>query len=176
MLTSDMKRLVLEQKLGFAATVCPDGTPNLSPKGTTTVWDDDHLIFADIHSPGTVRNLELNPSIEINVVDPFVRKGYRFKGVATVHSNDDVYAEALSLLAERGYQTAPNRIAHIVLVEVRKASQLISPAYDAGASEDEVRARWLRHFDALNSGDPTPTPDAPRDRRERANSRGRIDR
>jgi predicted pyridoxine 5'-phosphate oxidase superfamily flavin-nucleotide-binding protein len=176
MLTSDMKRLVLEQKLGFAATVCPDGTPNLSPKGTTTVWDDDHLIFADIHSPGTVRNLKLNPSIEINVVDPFVRKGYRFTGVATVHSNDDVYAEALSLLAERGYQTAPNRIAHIVLVEVRNASQLISPAYDTGASEDEVRARWLRHFDALNSGDPTSTLDAPHDRRGRANSRGRIDR
>jgi len=43
-----MKRVVLEQKLGFAATVCPDGTPNLSPKGTTTVWDDDHLLFADI--------------------------------------------------------------------------------------------------------------------------------
>jgi hypothetical protein len=117
-----------------------------------------------------------NPSIEINVVDPFVRKGYRFKGVATVHSNDDVYAEALSLLAERGYQTAPNRIAHIVLVDVRKASQLISPAYDAGASEDEVRARWLRHFDALNSGDPASTPDAPRNRRGHANSRGRIDR
>jgi hypothetical protein len=38
-----MRRLVLEQKLGLAATVCPDGTPNLSPKGTTTVWDDTHL-------------------------------------------------------------------------------------------------------------------------------------
>ena len=35
-LTEEMKRVVLEQKLGFVATVCPDGTPNLSPKGTTT--------------------------------------------------------------------------------------------------------------------------------------------
>jgi len=25
-----MRRVVLEQRLGFAATVCPDGTPNLS--------------------------------------------------------------------------------------------------------------------------------------------------
>jgi uncharacterized protein len=90
MLTDDMKRLVLEQKLGFAATVCADGTPNLSPKGTATVWDDEHLVFADICSPGTVRNLGLNPSIEINVVDQFTRKGYRFKGVATVHAGDEV--------------------------------------------------------------------------------------
>ena len=39
------------------ATVAPDGTPAGSPKGTTTVWDDNHLVFADIASPGTVRNL-----------------------------------------------------------------------------------------------------------------------
>src|SRR6266581_2563776 len=32
-----MKRLVTEQRLGFVATVCPDGTPNLSPKGTTAI-------------------------------------------------------------------------------------------------------------------------------------------
>ncbi len=43
-LTKDMQRLVREQRLGFAATVCPDGTPNLSPKGTTTVWDDEYYL------------------------------------------------------------------------------------------------------------------------------------
>ena len=73
-LTEDMKRLVSEQRLGFVATVCPDGTPNLSPKGTTAVWDDDHIVFADIRSPATVSNLRRNPSTEINVVDPIVRK------------------------------------------------------------------------------------------------------
>ena len=60
-LTAAMKRMLDEQRLGFVATVCPDGTPNLSPKGTTIAWDDDHLIFADIHSPGTVLNLRTTP-------------------------------------------------------------------------------------------------------------------
>jgi hypothetical protein len=36
-----------------------DGT-NLSPKGRTAVWDDDHLIFANIRSPGTLANLRSN--------------------------------------------------------------------------------------------------------------------
>jgi len=36
-LTADMQRVVREQRLGYVATVCPDGTPSLSPKGTTTV-------------------------------------------------------------------------------------------------------------------------------------------
>jgi len=80
-LTQDMKRVVNEQQLGFIATVCPDGTPNLSPKGTTAVLDDNHLVFADVCSPRTIANLRLNSAVEINVVDPLCRKGYRFKGV-----------------------------------------------------------------------------------------------
>ena len=83
-ITDDMRRLVEEQQLGFVATVCPDGTPNLSPKGTTAVLDDDHLVFADIHSPRTVANLRANPAVEINVVDPLTRKGFRFKGTARI--------------------------------------------------------------------------------------------
>src|SRR5436309_6771055 len=92
-LTDDMKRVVNEQKLGFIATVCPDGTPNLSPKGTTTVWDDDHLVFIDVCSPNTVTNLERNPAIEINVVDSTLRKGYRFKGTATVLDKGALFDE-----------------------------------------------------------------------------------
>jgi uncharacterized protein len=70
-LTDDMKRVVREQRLGFHATVCDDGTPNLSPKGTTAVWDDDHLFFAHIHSAQTVENIRRGSLVEINVVDPF---------------------------------------------------------------------------------------------------------
>ncbi len=83
-LSEDMKRVVYEQRLGYVASVCEDGTPNLSPKGTLIVWDDDHLVFADLASPGTIANLQRNSIVEINVVDPLVRKGYRFKGTATV--------------------------------------------------------------------------------------------
>ena len=73
-LSADMQRVVREQRLGFVATVTPDGRPNLSPKGTTGLWDDERLFFADIASPGTVAN----PHVEINVVDSILRKGFRF--------------------------------------------------------------------------------------------------
>ncbi|MFL5758936.1 MAG: pyridoxamine 5'-phosphate oxidase family protein [Thermomicrobiales bacterium] len=147
MLSEDMQRVVREQKLGFIATVCPDGTPNLSPKGTTTVWDDDHLIFADIHSPGTIENLRHNPTIEINVVDPFVRKGYRFKGTATLLTAGPEFDRALAFYRQRG-TVSPLRT--IVMVEVVRARPLISPAYDRDLSEDEVRAQWMDHYDALH--------------------------
>lgn len=148
-LTEDMKRVVSEQRLGFMATVCPDGTPNLSPKGTTAVYDDDHLIFADLRSPGTVRNLEENPNIEINVIDVLVRKGYRFKGTATVHTDGDVVTRALDIYEELGFGDYRTRIRGIVLVKVERALELTSPAYDLGMTETEVRAAYEERFRAM---------------------------
>ena len=145
-LDDDMRRVVREQSLGFVATVCPDGTPNLSPKGTTAVWDDDHLVFANIRSPGTVANLRQNPNVEVNVVDPFVRRGYRFKGVASILESGALYDQAIAFYRNRGSR---NAIAEIVMIRVETAQPIDSPAYDLGLSEDEVRDRWERHFQAL---------------------------
>ena len=151
-LTDDMKRLVREQKLGFVATVSPDGTPNLSPKGTVTVWDDGHLVFADIRSPNTVRNLRSNPAVEINVVDPVVRKGYRFKGTGRILTEGPLLDEILAFY-EKQLEIARERINAVVLVAVEQARELVSPAYDRGLSEAEVRARWERYWDTLRRGD-----------------------
>jgi predicted pyridoxine 5'-phosphate oxidase superfamily flavin-nucleotide-binding protein len=149
-LTADMQRVVLEQKLGFVATVTPDGRPNVSPKGTTTVLDDEHLMFADVASPGTVANIATNPQVEINVVDPIVRKGYRFRGTATVHTDGHAFARALTVLRERGSTLARERIRSIVVVEVTDAAPLFSPAYDDGATEQALAERWLRHHAELH--------------------------
>jgi hypothetical protein len=145
-LTEDMQRVVREQRLGFVATVCPDGTPNLSPKGTTTVWDDDHLVFADICSPGTIENLRANPVLEINVVGQVVRKGYRFKGRAEILAEGPLLEQILAFYRQRGTSSP---IRHIVLVSVERALPLISPAYDLGATEDEVRRRWQDYWDTF---------------------------
>jgi predicted pyridoxine 5'-phosphate oxidase superfamily flavin-nucleotide-binding protein len=75
-----MKRVVDEQLLAFAATVNPDGTPNLSPKGTIAVLDDDHLMFADLASPQTIENLRRNAGIELNVVESRHSKGISVQG------------------------------------------------------------------------------------------------
>ena len=145
-LSEEMKQLVERQRLGFVATVCPDGTPNLSPKGTVCVLDDDHLIFADIRSPGTVSNLRTNPNVEVNVVDHFVRKGFRFKGTAQVLDAGADFARHVRFFSERGMPDAPRRIRAIVIVHVDQARPLISPGYDLRADEDSMRAYWLNHY------------------------------
>jgi uncharacterized protein len=155
-LTPDMKRVVTEQRLGYIATVCPDHTPNLSPKGTTTVWDDDHLVFADICSPGTVENLRHNPAIEINVVDPVLRKGYRFKGSAVVLEAGSQFEKIMEFYRTT-YKMHPktvDSVRHVILVKVERALPLISPIYDLGVTEDEVAARYAKYYAGVRERKP----------------------
>lgn len=154
-LTDDMKRVVLEQRLAYHATVCPDGTPNLSPKGTTSVFDDDHLFFAEIRSPQTLANLRANPAIEVNVVDVLARRGYRFKGTASIHEGDEVYERALELLRERDYGAYEDRVRAIVLIRVERAEPVTSPAYDAGHTEAELIEQYVAYYAGLHSPAPS---------------------
>ena len=146
-ITEDIKDFINSSKLGFIATVCPDATPNLSPKGTTIAWDDHHLAFADIHSPGTVENLKSNPSIEINIVNVFTRKGFRFKGTGQVLSKGETFDQILSYYRSNGTKHA---IMNIVLVKVERILPLISPAYFTSLSEDDIREFWVQYWNEKN--------------------------
>jgi len=146
-LTADMKALVGDTMLCFAATVNEDGSPNVSPKSSLRVHDDSHLVFANIASPRTVGNLRRDPRIEINCVDIFSRRGYRFSGTASVLSaGEPLYEElARSVKAEHG-DSLP--VHDAVLVAVERAAPLLSPAYDFvdGVTEDALRAAYMRKY------------------------------
>ena len=143
MLTEEMRRMV-DDGLGFVATVNADGTPNLSPKGTLAVWDDDRLVFADIASPNTSANLERNGAVELNVVDPLIRRGYRFAGTADVHRAGANFDAGIEFYERRGTVLARERIRAIVIVLVTSARPVRSPAYALGATEDELRSKYRR--------------------------------
>jgi predicted pyridoxine 5'-phosphate oxidase superfamily flavin-nucleotide-binding protein len=146
-ITEDMRRVIADEQLTFVATVTPEGRPNLSPKGAAAVWDDDHLVFADIRSPGTIRNLAANPAIEVNVVDHTLRKGYRFKGVAEVLAEGPRFDELVAFFRARGSTSAYR---HMVLIKVERAAPLVSPAYDSGRTEADVTAQWEKTWAALS--------------------------
>jgi predicted pyridoxine 5'-phosphate oxidase superfamily flavin-nucleotide-binding protein len=159
-LTADMKRLIDEQRLGFFATICADGSPNLSPKGTIAVWNDSHLAFGNIRSPRTIENLRRDPRVDINVVDPFTRKGYRFKGLATILDSGAPYERAVAFYGARGSKVSAFK--EIVLIEVIEAQFIDSPAYDFGMSEAEIRDRWEKHYQSLGAGQRNlPDPEIP---------------
>ena len=151
-LTEDMKRVVGEQKLGYVASVCADGTPNLSPKGTFLVRDDNHIMFGEMRSPGTVANVASNPAVEVNFVDVFARKGYRFKGAARYVAKDTAEFAELLPAFESEWGDLCRLFNGIAVIKVDRAAPLVSPAYDVGAVEGELRKQWLGYFSTLQEG------------------------
>ena len=146
MITEKIGKFVSQQKLGFVATVSPNGTPNLSPKGTISVLDKNTLVFANIRSPQTIENLEKNPSIEINIVDPFSRRGYRFKGIAKIISDGEEYKKILLSYKQNGIKTT---IKSIVMVNVKQILEVTSPLYDVGYTEEELRIKWKKYYSSF---------------------------
>ncbi len=74
----------LPGKLAWVATSSGDGLPNVTPKGTLKLLDDQHVVFADLFSLKTRKNLEENSRVAVTVVDTGTAKGYQLKGTAEV--------------------------------------------------------------------------------------------
>jgi predicted pyridoxine 5'-phosphate oxidase superfamily flavin-nucleotide-binding protein len=137
LIDNDMRDIVDSAKLGFVATVNPDNSPNLSPKGSVRVYDDDHVAFMDIASPATIANLSANPRIEIAVVDFLRRRGYRFSGTAELHQPGSAVHIWLDqwLLGLNGPGYPANQA---VLVNVERVRPVLSPAYTYGNTDEQA--------------------------------------
>jgi len=142
-ITPEIKHLLNRLKLGYVATVSPDNTPNVSPKGTIIAWGDGHLVFAEIKSPQTMINLEKNPIMEINVVDPIIRKGFRFKGTATILKEGQEFSEIVTYYKESGIKSKINAV---VKMKIENLREITSPLYDLGIKEDEIKAKWKKLY------------------------------
>ena len=148
MLTKKMQKLITQHTLGFVATVNTQGQPNLSPKGTFVIVDQKHLMFSEIRSPNTLRNLQSNPKVEVNFVDPFKRKGVRVKGTARIIEKPDAeFGELFPEFEQWGELT--KLIRRIIMIEISQAKEISSPIYDLGADESEMVSIWSDKYQQM---------------------------
>ncbi len=149
-LTPAMRTLVDRQRMAAIATVRADGTPRVGVYGTLASWDGDTLVFADILARGAAGDLLENPAIEVAVVDPLRRKGWRFRGTARLLLSGPTFERLRAFYRRRGVDT---EVHHMVLIRVHSAEPLVSPVYALGWSEAQVVRRWTtewrRRLDAV---------------------------
>lgn len=149
MLSDALQDFVNEWKLGHIATMGPDG-PNVSPKGTFQALDAARIAFAEIRSPNTMRNLDHDDRVEVNMVDVFSRKGARFRGEADFYPMDNLMAQDLSpRWIDLFGEDLMARSSGFVVIEVTEAKPLTTPAYDVGATEIQLRQDYLARFNAM---------------------------
>ena len=90
-LSEEAKKIIGEISPAQVATVSKDGKPNVSPKGSFRVVDDEHVAFADVRSPRTIANLRENPRVSVIVFDAAHRRGCRIWGKAEILERGDLY-------------------------------------------------------------------------------------
>lgn len=88
-----MKSLI-EKQLAMVATVDHSGNPNIGPKRSMRLYDDETLIFNENTGGQTQENIEANGKIEVAFVDREQLKGYRFVGKAELQKTGPMYEEA----------------------------------------------------------------------------------
>lgn len=150
MINDEMMRLIDEQRFGFIATVNADGGPNVSPKGTFLALDERTIAFAEMRSPATVENIARDMRVEVNVVDVFARKGARFRGSARFVARGEPEFDQLYPRWQEIWGDALGALFNgFVVITVKTAAPLSSPAYDIGADERGLREEWLARHTAI---------------------------
>ena len=85
----------------------------------------------------------------MNFIDPFIRKGYRFTGIAEIVVRGATrFGDLLDPFGENGI--AVSLLRALVKITVTKALPLISPTYDRGVSEPELRSIFPARFRKLH--------------------------
>ncbi|MDR1085384.1 MAG: pyridoxamine 5'-phosphate oxidase family protein [Deltaproteobacteria bacterium] len=116
-------------KVGWVATVGPQGVPNLAPKGTVEVLDGETIVFADFFSLKTRSNLEKNPKVAVAVIEASPPSGFQFKGQAELVSSGDLYdAVAAKIKAAVPQLPFPKCVVKIKVTEIYS----LSPGPQAG--------------------------------------------
>ena len=114
-INDELKKAILEIKPSLMATASKDGHPNVSPKGSLRVHDDQHLIFADLRSPQTVKNLAENPHVSAIGLNTTTMKGWRIWGKAVeIMTSGEIFDELSKEYAKKG------KIKHVVKIFVEK--------------------------------------------------------
>lgn len=116
-LSEEAKKLITEIHPGLIATTGNDGKPNISPKGSFRVLDDEHVIFSDVASPRTISNLRENPQLSAIVFDPATRKGCRIWGKAEILESGDLFDTVSAEFAERKME-----LKHLVKIAVEEVA------------------------------------------------------
>ncbi len=100
-LTADMKTFI-ENNLAWITTVDKDGNLDLGPKMSMFVLDDNHLAYHERTAGQHYRNLQDGSPLVIAVANLAEKKGYRFRGTVTLHTDDDIYDAQVKVAEEKG--------------------------------------------------------------------------
>jgi hypothetical protein len=116
----------------LVATVLPDGFAQVTPRGSTMVFDDEHLALWERGKGTTNTNLKDGTKVTVFFRKPQLRetgilpKGgiVRFYGIAALHKSGVVYEEIWKRLIQPEKDRDPEKKGFGVLIKVARVEDL----------------------------------------------------
>lgn len=115
-LTQEMKEMIVEHQC-FIGTVSKDGIPNVAPKRSTRILNDETLIFNEGTGGATYENIVNGSKVSVALVNREVPDGYRFLCDAELQSEGTIYDQAKELSLKNGLR-APKAVALLHITEI----------------------------------------------------------
>ncbi|WP_232710771.1 pyridoxamine 5'-phosphate oxidase family protein [Halomonas sp. 141] len=127
-ITNEVRDAVERSVLCWLATNDESGQPNVSPKEVFAVADDQHIVVANIASPGSAKNIRVNQKICLSFIDVFVQKGFKVMGTAVeVKPSESGYARWAAPLLEQAGERYP--IQGVFVINVLSVRSILAPSY-----------------------------------------------
>ena len=116
----------------LVATVLPDGFAQVTPRGSTMVYDDEHLALWERGRGSTSAALADGARVTVFFRKPQLRESgllprggiARFYGTAEIHRTGPVYEEVWRRLVQPEKDRDPDRKGFAVLISVQRAEDL----------------------------------------------------
>lgn len=134
MLDAHVQEMARHSVLCWLATADGQGRPNVSPKEIFEVFDDHHMVVANIASPQSVRNIESNRQVCLAFIDVWVQKGYKVMGSARniprASADFGVWAHRLLNMAGPRFP-----IHSVIVVRAQSVQPIWAPSYQLHPDE-----------------------------------------
>ena len=127
-LTEEMSQL-FETALadGFSCllgTASKDGQPQISPKGSVMVYDDETLAYWERAKRSGLENIKDNPHVVVYYNNQEKRIRWRFYGQASIHEAGPIREEVMSRTVQAELDRDPERQGVAILIRVDQVGEL----------------------------------------------------
>ncbi len=117
-LSEEVKKIISEVRPAMVATASKKGKPNVSPRGSFQILDDEHVMFAEGGRLYTLSNLRENPQLSAIVYNAATRQGCRIWGKAEILESGELLDKIAQQFKSMGIGMA---VTHVVKVAVEEA-------------------------------------------------------
>ncbi len=127
-LTDEMKELFYsalgDGMVCLVGTSSKDGWPQISPKGSVMVYDQETLAYWERSRRSAMENVGENPKVVIYYNNPDTRTRWRFYGTATIHESGAIRDDVMSKTVQAELDRDPERQGVAVLVKIDTVGEL----------------------------------------------------